>query len=422
MKFGLLYEHQLPRPWDAQAEYRMLMESLDQLELADQLGYDYAWENEHHFLEEYSHSSAPEVFLGAASQRTRQIKLGHAIVVNPPPFNHPARVAERIATLDLLSGGRAQFGTGESSSTIELGGFNVPPNEKHAMWQEALEQSVNMLTMEPYPGFEGRYFSMPCRNVLPKSLQKPHPPLWVACSNKKAILKAARQGLGVLALAFVDADEAARWAREYYDTLKRECEPIGHAVNPNIAMVTGFSCHDNAEEARARGMEGFEYFGYALGHYYVTGTHRPGVSNLWESFTSLRDTGKLPGGSAPYGIGTPAQVRDNMVAFEEAGVDQVIFIQQCGKNQHQHIMEAIQLFGTAVLPDFKHRDVQREQEKLEELTPHLQAAMARKRPMLPLAPEQVPSYGTLASQSDKYNPERVVANFGKGFFQVPDEQ
>ena len=96
MKFGIFYEHQLPRPWTVDAEYELFHQSLDQIELADQLGLDYAWEVEHHFLEEYSHSSAPEVFLGAASQRTKNIRLGHGIVQSPPPFNHPARIAERI--------------------------------------------------------------------------------------------------------------------------------------------------------------------------------------------------------------------------------------------------------------------------------------------------------------------------------------
>src|SRR5215467_6813081 len=125
MKFGVFYEHQLPRPWDEGAELRLFQEALDQVELADKLGFDTVWEVEHHFLEEYSHSSAPEVFLAAASQRTKQIRLGHGIVQMPPAYNHPARVAERIATLDLISGGRVEFGTGESSSQVELGGFGV---------------------------------------------------------------------------------------------------------------------------------------------------------------------------------------------------------------------------------------------------------------------------------------------------------
>src|SRR5687767_15830925 len=127
MRFGIFYEHQLPRPWTVDSELRLFQHALDQVELADKLGIDSAWEVEHHFLEEYSHSSAPEVFLAAASQRTKNIRLGHGIVQTPPPFNHPARVAERIAMLDLVSNGRAEFGTGESSSEAELGGFKIDP-------------------------------------------------------------------------------------------------------------------------------------------------------------------------------------------------------------------------------------------------------------------------------------------------------
>src|SRR5262249_54094323 len=114
MEFGIFYEHQLPRPWAEDSENHLIRDALDQVELADRLGLDYAWEVEHHFLEEYSHSSAPEVFLAAASQRTKRIRLGHGIVLMPPRYNHPARVAERIAMLDLVSGGRVEFGTGES--------------------------------------------------------------------------------------------------------------------------------------------------------------------------------------------------------------------------------------------------------------------------------------------------------------------
>src|SRR5215470_19431489 len=136
MKFGLFYEHQLPQPWGEESELRLYQQALDQIELADRLGIDYVWEVEHHFLEEYSHSSAPELFLSAVSQRTERIRLGHGIVQTPPAFNHPARVAERIATLDLVSGGRADFGTGESSSEAELGGFGIDPDEKRAMWEE----------------------------------------------------------------------------------------------------------------------------------------------------------------------------------------------------------------------------------------------------------------------------------------------
>src|SRR5438552_4640451 len=144
MRFGIFYELQLPRPWLQSSEAQLYRDALEQVELADKLGVDYVWEVEHHFLEEYSHSSAPEVFLAAASQRTSNIRLGHGIVQIPPGFNHPARVAERVATLDLISGGRVDFGTGESSSQAELGGFGVDRETKRAQWEESMDVITRM--------------------------------------------------------------------------------------------------------------------------------------------------------------------------------------------------------------------------------------------------------------------------------------
>ena len=150
-------------------------EALEQIEFADKLGYDYVFITEHHFLEEYCHSSAPEVFLAAAAARTKNIRLGHGIVQMPPKQNHPARVAERIAALDLISRGRVEFGTGEGATTTEIGGFLTSHEEKKQAWEEATRECLRMMTSVPYPGYTGKYFSMPERNVIPKPRQKPHP-------------------------------------------------------------------------------------------------------------------------------------------------------------------------------------------------------------------------------------------------------
>jgi alkanesulfonate monooxygenase SsuD/methylene tetrahydromethanopterin reductase-like flavin-dependent oxidoreductase (luciferase family) len=385
MQFGIFYEHQLPRPWADDGEARLIREALDQVELADRLGIDYAWEVEHHFLEEYSHSSAPEVFLAAASQRTRRIRLGHGIVLMPPAYNHPARVAERIAMLDLVSGGRVEFGTGESASRMELEGFGIDPAAKRAMWQEAVAQVALMLSQSPYAGHEGRYFSMPPRNVVPKPVQKPHPPMWLACSSRPMIHLAAQLGLGALTFAFLDVAEAKHWVADYYDTFKRECTPIAQAVNPNIAMVTGFMCHEDGDEAIRRGLEGFQFFGYALAHYYLFGTHEPGRTSIWENFRGNQIP--LPGGSG--GIGTPDQVRAALAEFEEAGVDQAVFIQQGGNNRHEHICEALELFSARVMPEFAERHEARGRRKAEDLAPYVERALARR--MMPPAPRGVPS-------------------------------
>ena len=396
MKFGIFYEHQLPRPWREGDELRLFQEALDQVELADRLGIDYAWEVEHHFLEEYSHSSAPEVFLAACSQRTKRIRLGHGIVLMPPGYNHPARVAERVATLDLVSNGRVDFGTGESSSLAELGGFGVPVETKRDQWLEAIEQTANMLAMDPYPGFEGRYFSMPCRNLVPKPAQKPHPPLWVACSNRDTIHLAARLGSGALTFAFVDPEEAKKWVSEYYEIIRTECTPIGHAVNANVAMVTGFSCHEDEAEARRRGEDGFRFFGYGLGHHYIFGTHKPGRTDIWAGYEKARPL--LPEAGASRGIGTPDQLREHLARFEDTGVDQVIFIQQGGKNRHEHICESLELFASRVLPEFKEREATRAVEKERELAPFIEQAMAKKRWMRPLKDEEIPELEALGRQ------------------------
>jgi alkanesulfonate monooxygenase SsuD/methylene tetrahydromethanopterin reductase-like flavin-dependent oxidoreductase (luciferase family) len=152
MKFGGFYEHQLPRPWVRESEHTLLKNALEQAVLSDQCGYDYVWATEHHFLEEYAHSSAPEVFLAAVSQRTKNVRIGHGIVQTPPYINHPARVAERIATLDLLSDGRVEFGTGAGATETELGGFLVPQSEKKNMQLEGMRIAVRMLVENPFTG------------------------------------------------------------------------------------------------------------------------------------------------------------------------------------------------------------------------------------------------------------------------------
>jgi alkanesulfonate monooxygenase SsuD/methylene tetrahydromethanopterin reductase-like flavin-dependent oxidoreductase (luciferase family) len=376
MQFGIFYEHQLPRPWQEDSEERLIREALEQVELADRLGIDYAWEVEHHFLEEYSHSSAPEVFLAACAARTKRIRLGHGIVLMPPGYNHPARVAERIAMLDLVSGGRVEFGTGESASRMELEGFGIPPGDKRAMWQEATAQVALMLSQSPYPGHDGKYFKMPPRDVVPKPVQKPHPPMWLACSSRPMIHLAAQLGLGALTFAFIDVSEAKHWVADYYETFKRECTPIAQAVNPNIAMVTGFSCHEDPAEAERRGLEGFQFFGFALAHYYLLGTHVPGQTSVWDLFRGNQIP--LPGGSG--GIGSPDQVRDALHQFEEAGVDQAVFIQQGGNNRHEDICASLELFAARVMPEFKERHAVRQQRKAEELAPYVERALARRTP------------------------------------------
>ena len=400
MRFGLFYEHQVPRPWEERSERRVFDEALEQAELADRIGIDCFWLVEHHFLEEYSHSSAPEVFLAAVSQRTTRLRLGHGIVQMPPPFNHPARVAERVATLDILSRGRVEFGTGESSSGVELGGFGIDPEHKRAMWEEGLRVALRCMTETPFAGHAGEYVTMPPRNVVPKPEQRPHPPVWVACTRRETIHLAAQLGIGALAFAFFDPEEARHWVSDYYATLAAEGVPIGDAVNANLACVTSFMCHPDETEAVARGAEGSNFLGYSLGHYYVFGRHHPGSTDLWAEYQQRRAAagydpeavaaavahGDRLGAKAVQGgitglrgaMGTPEQVHDYLRRYEEYGVDQVILSSAAGRNRHEHVMESLELFGREILPEFAERDEHSRREKQKRLGPVIDAVLARK--------------------------------------------
>ena len=400
MKFGIFYEHQLPRPWGPDDEHRLLKDALEQIELADRLGIDCVWEVEHHFLEEYSHSSAPEVFLAAASQRTRRIRLGHGIVQLPLQFNHAARVAERIATLDLIADGRVEFGTGESSSHAELGGFLIDPETKRAQWAEALDAVTRMFVEDPFAGYDGQFLKMPPRNVVPKPLQRPHPPLWVACSRRETIHLAATKGIGALSFSFIEPSQAKAWVDDYYATIASEaCVPGGFAVNPNVAIVTPLMCHQDEEQAIERGLDGAHFFGYSLGHYYIFGDHTPGRTVVWDEFQERRSqfgydrrvaarTGQVLGaqimeqglGSLRGCIGTPDQIRTLLQGYADAGVDQVIFVSQAGRNRHEHICESLELFAQEVMPAFHEGEEEREAHKRERLAPAVEAALARRAP------------------------------------------
>jgi alkanesulfonate monooxygenase SsuD/methylene tetrahydromethanopterin reductase-like flavin-dependent oxidoreductase (luciferase family) len=264
------------------------------------------------------------------------------------------------------------------------------------MWRETVEQCLNMMVMNPYPGFKGQYFEMPCRNIVPKPVQKPHPPVWVACSNRETIKLAARLGIGALTFAFVDPQEAKQWVDDYYRILKEECVPIGHAVNANIAMVTGFSVHNDREEALKRGLDGFRFFGYALGHHYIFGEHKPGRTDIWKAFEAARD--HMPANPGAGGMGTPDEMRAHLRKFADAGVDQVAFIQQGGRNRHEHICEALELFGRNIMPEFKEHAAEKQKKKAEELAPFIEKAFARKQKMKELSDDEIPNVLALGRQ------------------------
>jgi hypothetical protein len=201
-----------------------------------------------------------------------------------------------------------------------------------------------------------------------------------------------------LAFSFVNPEEARNWSKIYYDIIRSDqCVPIGHSVNANIAMVSSFAVHEDRATALARGQEGFEFFGYALNALVAQDTI-PGRTQLWQEFQRRRSdrTDQLIAAGLEHsqaqaaGIGTPDDMTAHLLGFEAAGVDQVIFLQQAGRNRHPHICEALDLFAKRVMPQFRERRGSREAVKQAQLQPFIAAALARKPRMQPLADDEIP--------------------------------
>ncbi len=378
MKFGGIHLMQLPRPWTSESDHMLLNNALDLAELSDQCGFDYVWGTEHHFLEEYSHSAAPEMFLAACSQRTKNVRLAHGIIQTPPLINHPARVAERIAVLDLISNGRCEFGMGSGATTTELGGFQVPQEEKKAMQLEGFRVALRMLVEEPFAGFEGQYVKVPGRNLVPKPLQKPHPPLWMACSRRESIIDAARLGVGALTFTFITPEESRQWVKDYYTTIENECEPIGYAVNPNFAVAAPFLCDNDQKRVEEIAAENYGFFSYALGHYSFFGEHRPAKSDIWNDFKTKPKDAEGVEFTAKACIGTPAMIRERLREYEEAGIDQMIAVRQVGRLSLDQQCSSLRLFAKEVLPEFKDREQAGARRRDERRARISEKAMARK--------------------------------------------
>ena len=252
MEFGLFlggFVHRDLAAANANAEHDRLMSEIRLCETADQHNWKYAWFTEHHFLEEYSHISANEVLMPWVLARTERLHVGSGIINVTPPVNHPARVAERVAMMDHISNGRFEFGTGRGSSTTEMGGFGITdPEITRDMYDEAMTQIPKMWREKKY-AYDGQFFTMPERNVLPKPYVKPHPPMWVAAGNPSTFEKAAQMGLGVLCFTGGAPEKMAPLIELYKKTIVN-ADPVGEYVNDNIAVTTSFMCLEDRDEAR----------------------------------------------------------------------------------------------------------------------------------------------------------------------------
>ncbi len=353
MEFGIFSQMHVP-PWDD--EHSRFHRELEVAQAVDAVGFKYDWSPEHHFLLNYSHQPAPEVFLSWVAAQTKNIHVGTAITNITAAVNHPARVAERIATMDHLSKGRVQFGTGRGSSSAEWGGFAIPnAAQTKPMWRESLEQIPRMWRDEPYE-FEGQYFRMPKRNVLPKPYTRPNPPMWVACSSPATFAEAGELGLGALCFTFGVPSEIEPLVRSYKEAIQRCKNPIGGYINNNIAVTTNMFCLEDADEARAlyagAKVERFsEYFFQWLDSIpRPKGMPKEGpVGPLPQTTAAELKAGLAVGGRQ---IGSPEEISKVIQMYCDIGVDQLIYAPLTLTLDQKHVLRSIETFGKHVLPKF----------------------------------------------------------------------
>jgi alkanesulfonate monooxygenase SsuD/methylene tetrahydromethanopterin reductase-like flavin-dependent oxidoreductase (luciferase family) len=358
MKLALMYEIPVPRPWNGDTAYVAFENTLEQIELADRLGFDSVWTVEHHFLDEYSFSSAPGVLYGAIAARTENIRIGHGVRLLPFPYNHPVRAAEAAATVDILSKGRLEFGTGRSGTRTEMEGFGIQPNETRPMWEEALEVIVGCWTEEEF-SFDGDYFKLPPRGVVPHPLQHPHPPLWGATSSSESHEIVGRKGIGLLSFSIAMPPEALenRFAR-YREGLS-QAQPVGKFVNDRIGTFVQVHCADSTPQAHIDARSAFEwYIQTSLKAVAGLGDWRDGTNlGSYEYAKKLLKGISIPDLTFDYLIGNdavmcgdPDHCLEMARRYEAMGVDLLMCLVQSYDIPHEKVMRSIELLGTEVLP------------------------------------------------------------------------
>lgn len=359
-----MYEIPVQRPWNERSEYEAFQRVVDEAVLADRLGFHSFWTVEHHFLSEFSHSAAPEVLFGAIAARTENIRIGHGVRLLPFPYNHPVRVAEQAAMVDLLSGGRLEFGSGRSVSGIELGGFGIDPADTRSMWEESLRLITAAWTKEVC-SWEGQHFSLPPREVVPKPFQRPHPPLWGATGSPDGHAMMGELGLGLLSFALATPIEDLATRIESYRTGLRSAKPIGEFVNARAGTFTLVHCAETDAEAQATAAGPFEEYivrsielvasvaklleGQDLGSYDYTAEARAAADSGMLSQIKLD---ALLGMNAVV-VGDPDRCIEMAKQYEAAGCDLLLCMVQPNRVPHDKVVRCIELLGEHVLPAFR---------------------------------------------------------------------
>ena len=357
MKFGIFYELSVPRPWDNESERTVFENAFEQVRLADELGFDQVWAVEHHFLEEYSHCSAPELFLTACAVQTKSIRVGHGIVTCVREFNHPIRIAERAATLDIISGGRLEFGTGRSATWVELGGFQSDIDTTKKSWDEFVHAIPKMWTEERY-GHDGQFFSMPERAVLPKPYQKPHPPMWVAVTSEGTDKDAADRGLGALGVSFNSYEMQEKKVAEYHRRIQ-QCDPAGATVNEQVAAVNFMYCHEDMQEGMRTGLGMSRHFSFLAAQLSNAKEVYPSKSyptagllpTLRRQAVAPSERNKPPEGLT---VGDPDHLVETLKRWESTGLDRVNFVLNAAEVIPQDkVLDSLRLFAAEVMPHFE---------------------------------------------------------------------
>ena len=361
MDYGLLFEMQVPKPWGPTTEADTYWASIEQVKAAEEAGFTHVWAVEHHFREEFSHMGAPEVWLAAAAQHTSRIRIGHGVVLLPPPFNHPVRVAERIGALDILSNGRLEFGTGRSIAELEIGGFGIDPGDTRDMWSEAVTFLQQLWTSgEEEVVFEGKFVNLPGRKVFPRPVQKPHPPMWMAATSPMSYALAGEYGLGVLAFGMaVDKDAMGRRLVEWREAMRTTTRPVSHK-NEQAAVFMMCYCAPTDAEAREICEDAFvDYLDVTVEHFLRWGEKRelpPG----YEWYATALKHSKAQSGRMKFEylldnrmvlVGSPETIVETVRGFRDVGATQMLVAMQLGGIPHEKTLESIRLFGKEVIPN-----------------------------------------------------------------------
>jgi alkanesulfonate monooxygenase SsuD/methylene tetrahydromethanopterin reductase-like flavin-dependent oxidoreductase (luciferase family) len=350
MKFGLMTQIQMPRPWEAETERRAYWDGLDQAAHAEAVGFDYFWITEQHFYVEIGHSCAPEMFLAALSQRTTRMRLGFGVILLP--CHHPFLVAERVATLDILSNGRAEFGVGRGTAGYIVEGFGVDPADGRGIADESLEAVMMMFADPHFPGYKGKHFDLPPRQVIPRPIQTPHPPLWAAASNLETYARAAERGVGVLGVTRNTPEETRPAVEAYWDGV-RGADPKGFAgvvANPHCGAfaITCCDADDRAGRARACELARWYYGDNDAELNRLRFGSAAGVPVVNEKVCGRTDDELIADAMV---IGGDADTCSRAIErWAEIGLDQMVFMIQAGPARNDEVMRSIDLLGEKVIP------------------------------------------------------------------------